>query len=214
MKFFTLLTLLLTFSVSANAADLKIGVVDLSKIFAEYYKTKTANALLQENQAKAKEEMAERFSTMKKLNDELEKIRKEASDPVLNEEIRSKKRSQFESKAQEMRALDQQIGEFKQRREQQLQQEGMQQRKGLYDDIVKAVTEKSKAESFDLVFDKSGLSAFGLPFLLHAKEGATQDFTEAVTTLLNKDAPAASAAAPTAAPAAADKPAAKKTKEK
>ena len=50
--------------------------------------------------------MAERFSTMKKLNDELEKIRKEASDPVLNEEIRSKKRSQFESKAQEMRALD------------------------------------------------------------------------------------------------------------
>lgn len=212
MKFLPLATILLTFSISAHAADLKIGVVDLSKIFAEYYKTKTANALLQENQAKAKEEMAERFSTMKKLNDELEKIRKEASDPVLNEEIRSKKRSQFESKAQEMRSLDQQIGEFKQRREQQLQQEGMQQRKGLYEDIVKAVTEKSKAESFDLVFDKSGLSAFGLPLLLHAKEGVTQDFTEAVVTLLNKDAPAASAAAPAAEEK--EKPAAKKSKEK
>lgn len=212
MKLFSLVTLLLSLSLSAHAADLKIGVVDLSKVFSEYHKTKSANVVLQENQAKAKEEMAERFSTMKKLNDELEKIRKEASDPVLNEEIRSKKRSQFESKAQEMRSLDQQIGEFKQRREQQLQQEGMQQRKGLYEDIVKAVTEKSKTEGFDLVFDKSGLSAFGLPLLLHAKEGVTQDFTEAVIAQLNKDAPAAAAAAPAAAPV--EKAAPKKSKEK
>ncbi len=211
MKLLSLVTLLLSLSLSAHAAELKIGVVDLSKIFAEYHKTKSANVVLQENQAKAKEEMAERFTTMKKLNDELEKIRKEASDPVLNEEIRNKKRSQFESKAQEMRSLDQQIGEFKQRREQQLQQEGMQQRKGLYDDIVKAVTEKSNTEGFDLVFDKSGLSAFGLPLLLHAKEGVTQDFTEAVISQLNKDAPAAAAATP-AAPV--EKAAPKKTKEK
>lgn len=209
MKFFILVTTLLTFAVSTHAADLKIGVVDLSKIFADYHKTKTANVLLQENQAKAKDEMAERFSAMKKLNDELEKIRKEASDPVLNEEIRGKKRSQFESKAQEMRSLDQQIGEFKQRREQQLQQEGMQQRKGLYEDIVKVVTEKSKTDGYDLVFDKSGLSAFGLPLLLHAKEGVTQDFTAAVIAELNKDAPAA----PT--PAVEEKkPAAKKSEKK
>lgn len=209
MKFFTLVTTLLTFAVSTQAADLKIGVVDLSKIFADYHKTATANAMLQENQTKAKEEMAERFATMKKLNDELEKIRKEASDPVLNEEIRGKKRAQFESKAQEMRSLDQQIGEFKQRREKQLQEEGLQQRKGLYEDIVKVVTEKSKTDGYDLVFDKSGLSAFGLPLLLHAKEGVTQDFTAAVITELNKDAPAAPAT-----PATEEKPAAKKSEKK
>lgn len=209
MKFFTLITILLTFAVSTHAADLKIGVVDLSKIFADYHKTKTANVMLQENQTKAKEEMAERFSTMKKLNDELEKIRKEASDPVLNEEIRGKKRAQFESKAQEMRSLDQQISEFKQRREQQLQQEGMQQRKGLYEDIVKVVTEKSKTDGYDLVFDKSGLSAFGLPLLLHAKESVAQDFTAAVITELNKDAPAVPST-----PATEEKPAAKKSVKK
>lgn len=210
MKFHSLITFLLTFAVSAHAADLKVGVVDLSKVFTEYHKTKVANTLLQENQSKAKEEMAERFSTMKKLNDELEKIRKEASDPVLNEEIRGKKRAQFESKAQEMRSLDQQIGEFKQRREQQLQQEGMQQRKALYDDIVKAVAEKSKTDGYDLVFDKSGLGASGLPLLLHAKEGFAQDFTAAVIADLNKDAPAADAA-----PAAEEKkPAAKKSEKK
>lgn len=210
MKFHSLITLLLTFAVSTHAADLKVGVVDLAKVFTEYHKTKVANTLLQENQSKAKEEMAERFSTMKKLNDELEKIRKEASDPVLNEEIRSKKRAQFESKAQEMRSLDQQIGEFKQRREQQLQQEGMQQRKTLYDDIVKAVAEKSKTDGYDLVFDKSGLGASGLPLLLHAKEGFAQDFTTAVIADLNKDAPAADAA-----PATEEKkPAAKKSEKK
>lgn len=196
MKFLPVLAFAISLASVAPAADLKIGVVDMAKAFSEYNKTKQANAQLQENAAKAKEELSERLSALKKLADDLEKIRKEAQDPVLSEEIRAKRRSEFESKANEMRSLDKDIQDFRQRREGQLQQEGMQQRKGLYEEIQKVVAEKSKADGYDLVFDKSGVSASLMPFLLHAKEGVTTDFTPEVIVELNKNAPSG-AAAPT-----------------
>lgn len=194
MKFPSALVVATFLAVPVLAADLKIGVVDMSKAFSEYYKTKDANARLQENAAKAKEELSERLSALKKLADDLEKIRKEAQDPVLSEEIRARKRSEFESKANEMRSLDKDIQDFKQRREGQLQQEGMQQRKGLYDEILKTVVDKGKADGYDLVFDKSGVSASLMPFLIHAKEGVAQDFTPEVIVELNKNAPTGAAA--------------------
>ena len=196
MKFLPALALTACLATVAPAADLKIGVVDMAKAFSEYNKTKQANAQLQENAAKAKEELSERLSALKKLADDLEKIRKEAQDPVLSEEIRARRRSEFESKANEMRSLDKDIQDFRQRREGQLQQEGMQQRKGLYEEIQKVVAEKSKADGYDLVFDKSGVSASLMPFMLHAKEGVTTDFTPEVIVELNKNAPSG-AAAPT-----------------
>lgn len=194
MKSLSFIALALCLTASSSAADLKIGVVDMAKAFSEYYKTKDANSKLQENAAKAKEQLTEQLSTLKKLADDLEGIRKEAQDPVRSEEIRAKKRSEFENKANEMRSLDKDIQEFRQRREQQLQQEGMQQRKGLYDEILKTVNDKAKADGYDLVFDKSGVSASLMPFLLHAKEGVTQDFTAEVIVELNKNAPAGAAA--------------------
>lgn len=205
MKYLRIIAVICSLAALAPAAELKIGVVDLSKAFAEYYKTKGAQSQLKENADKAKEQLADRFTTLKKLADDIEKIKKEAQDPVLSESIRAKKRSEFESKAQEIRSLERDINEFRQLREQQLQTEGMQQRKGLYEEILKVVNDKAKADQYDLVFDKSGVGAMGLPFLIHSKEGTTQDFTAEVIVELNKDAPAGGAAP---APAAEEKPAA------
>lgn len=199
MKILSVFVLALSFAGVSHAADLKIGVVDMAQAFAEFHETKAAQAQLLENAQKAKEQMDERVNSLKKLAEELEKIRKEARDPVLSEQIRGKKAAEFESKAQEMRSLERDIQEFRQKREGQLQAEGMQQRKGLYEKIVKAVSDKSKADSYDLVFDKSGLGASGLPMLIHAKEGVAQDFTAEVIVELNKGAPAGGAAAPPAA---------------
>lgn len=194
MKSLCLFVLSLSLASAVSAADLKIGVVDVAKAFSEYYKTKEANAMLQENAAKAKEEMTERMTALKKLNDDAESLAKEASDPVLSEQARAKKRSEYASKRSELISLDKDIQEFRQRRSDQLQQENMQQRKGLYDEILKVTTDKAKADGFDLVFDKSGVSASLMPFLLHAKEGVTTDFTPELIVELNKSAPAGAAA--------------------
>jgi outer membrane protein len=196
MKSPCLIALVLALASAASAADLKIGVVDVSKAFSEYYKTKEANAQLQENAAKAKEELNDRLTAFKKLNDDAESLGKESQDPVLSEQARAKKRAELQNKVNELRSLDKDIQEFRQRRSDQLQQENMQQRKGLYDEILKVIVDKSKADGYDLVFDKSGVSASLMPFLLHAKEGVTTDFTPELIVELNKNAPAGAAAAP------------------
>jgi outer membrane protein len=197
MKSLSIFVLTFALTAAASAADLKIGVVDVAKAFAEYYKTKEANAQLQENAAKAKEELNERLATYKKLNEEAENKGKEAQDPVLSETARAKARAEFQNKVNELRVLDRDLQEFRQRRSDQLQQENLQSRKGLYDEILKVISDKSKADGYDLVFDKSGVGASLMPILLHAKEGATTDFTPELIVELNKNAPA-----PSAAPAA------------
>jgi outer membrane protein len=205
MKSFCFLAIAFSLASAVSAADLKIGVVDVAKAFSEYYKTKEANAHLQENSTKAKEELNDRLTAFKKLNEDAESLSKEVQDPVLSEQARGKKKSELQSKVNELRSLDKDIQEFRQRRSDQLQQENMQQRKGLYDEILKVITEKAKADGYDLVFDKSGVSASLMPFLLHAKEGVTTDFTPELIVELNKNAPAGAAAAK---PAPAEAPAA------
>ena len=49
---------------------------------------------------------------------------------------------------------------------------------------------KAKAVGYDVVFDRSGVGAGGVPFILHSKEGALEDFTNEVIVELNKNAPA------------------------
>lgn len=195
MKPLRLLAIALAFSTAASAADLKVGVVDVAKAFSEYYKTKEANAVLQENANKAKDEMNERLSALKKLNEDLETLGKEARDPVLSEGVRAKKSAEAQSKINELRSLDKDIQEFRQRRSDQLQQENMQQRKVLYDEILKVITAKAKTDGYDLVFDKSGVGASLMPFLLYSKEGAATDFTPELIVELNKSAPAGAAPA-------------------
>ena len=75
----------------------------------------------------------------------------------------------------------------------------MQQRKGLYDEILKVITEKAKSDGYDLVFDKSGVSASLMPFLLFSKDGVATDFTPELIIELNKNAPAGGSAPPATA---------------
>lgn len=195
MKFITALLVAASLTGAASAADLNIGVVDLNKAFAEFNKTKAAKESLDQNAAKAKEELNERFAALKKLNDEVEKLARASQDPVLGEQERAKSRAEAQTKAQEFKSLERDIAEFRQRREQQIQQQGMEQRRELYSEILKVVKDQSEAGKYDLVFDKSGLGALGLPFMIHSKEGVTKDFTSEVIVELNKNAPAPAAPA-------------------
>ena len=80
-------------------------------------------------------------------------------------------------------------------------------REGIVKEITDVVMEKVKANRFDLVFDKSGMSINGVPFMLYAPENV--DFTNDIIAVLNKPGRAASSTAkanPSASPARAAKP--------
>jgi outer membrane protein len=193
---FFILALTLSSLATSHAVDLKFGVVDMSKAFSEYFKTKEAAEKFKGNLDKAQKEMNDRWSVYKNLMTEMQKLKKEASDPIMNQDARQKKAVEFEEKAKELRALEQEIGEAQNRRSSQLKQEDMSIRKGIYDEILIVVREKSKTENYDFVFDKSGMSLSTVPMLVYYKDAV--DITDQIVVELNKTAPAS-----TAAPAAA-----------
>lgn len=191
MKRALILSILFSFFAPAlPAAELKVGLVDLRKAFSEYYKSKEASNTLQRNVSEAKEQINERFAAYKKLMDDVQKLDKERTDPVLGPEARGKKEAELRGKAQELRSLEQDINDFKNRRQQQIDEEQRQQASALYAEIVKVVNDKAAASAYDLVFDKSNLGVGGVPFLVYSKAGAVEDFTAEVIVELNKNAPA------------------------
>lgn len=195
---------LLSTSLVASAADTKFGVVDMSKAFSEFYKTKDAAEKFKTNVDKAQKEMNDRWAVYKNLMTDMQKLKKEASDPIMTGDARAKKAAEFEEKGKELRTLEQEIGEQQNRRSNQLKQEDVQIRRGIYDEILVVVRDKAKGEGYDFVFDKSGMSLSTVPVLVYYKDAV--DITDQIVVELNKNAPAGSTA-----PAKADeKPAADK----
>ena len=61
-------------------------------------------------------------------------------------------------------------------------------RKALIEEVQDVVSDMAKKKNYDVVFDKSGLGARGIPFLLHSKDGV--EFSEELIKELNKGAAA------------------------
>ena len=60
-------------------------------------------------------------------------------------------------------------------------------RKDIVDDIMKTVNDLVKSKTYDIVFDKSGLSAGAVPVVLYSRDDL--DFSADVITALNATAP-------------------------
>jgi len=179
----TLLAAVLT-SAGASAQNIKVGTVDMKKVFESYYKTKEAEAKINESRNSAKKDLEDRMDLAKKVLDEIKKIDEELQKPELSKESKEQKAKLRSEKAGELNGMDKEIREFQQQREKQLQEQSVRMRAGIVDDINKVVTERVKAENYDIVLDKSGPSLNGVPIVLFSRE--SYEFTDAVVTALNK----------------------------
>jgi outer membrane protein len=190
---------------TASAQNLKIGTVDMKKVFESYYKTKDAEAKINEARNSAKKELEDRMDVAKKVLEEVKKLDEDIAKPELSKEAKDSKGKIRSEKASELQGMDREIREFQQNREKQLQEQSVRMRSGIVEEINKVVDAKVKSEQFDLVLDKSGPSLNGVPVVLFSRD--TYEFTPEVITALNKnkssDTSASDAPAKPAAPAPA-----------
>jgi len=192
-------------------AQTKIGTVDMNKIFSSYYKTKDAETRINEARASAKRELDDRMDTYKKNVDGINKLNQDIENPALSKDAKDNKSKERDDKIAETKNLEREIGEFRQSREKQLQEQAVRMRNGIVDEITKLVQDKVKAENFDLVLDRSGQSLNGVPILLYARDN--MDFSEDLISQLNKNKPKDQPAGDGGAPAASgggSKPGSKK----
>lgn len=176
---------------SANA-QIKVGVVDMNEAFVSFYKTKDAEAKINQSREQAKKELDERLAGLNKAVEEINRLQAEVQKPELSDAARETKARELNEKANDTRTLDREVAEFRNTRERQIQEQFVRMRKDIIDEIMGVVNEQIKAGGYDLVLDKSGMSMGQIPVLLYSR--ADMDFTPAVVTALNKNAPKAAPA--------------------
>jgi outer membrane protein len=208
MKKFLLLALAagLAFPAAGFAqGTLKIGTVDMQRAFKEYNKTKDAEAKVNDAKNAAKKEFDDRTDGYKKALDEINKLNQQLDAPALSADTKAQKAKDRDEKIANIKNMEREINEFRQTREQQLQQQAMRMRESIVKEITDLVLERVKSNGMDLVFDKSGLSTNYVPVVMYSKDSA--DFTTDIITALNKKAastpekPATTSTSPAASPA-------------
>jgi outer membrane protein len=204
----TILALALVFPIAALAqGTMKIGTVDMQRAFKEYNKTKEAEVKINDAKNSAKKEYDDRAEAYKKALDEINNLNKQLESPALSADKKTQTAKERDDKIANIKNMEREISDFRQTRERQLQEQLMRVREGIVKEITDVVMEKVKANHFDLVLDKSGMSINGVPFLLYAPDNV--DFTNDIITVLNKPGRAASSTAkanPSASPAKPAKP--------
>jgi outer membrane protein len=189
--------------VSIASADLKIAVIDLSKAFDGYYKTKDAQAKLRVKQDGYQKEIQDLITDYQHMGEEADTLNKAVKDPTLSQAARDDKAKALDVKKQDLVNMGNKIQEMKVEKTKEIQEELFRRHKEIVDEITKVINDYSGPQGYDLVIDKSSASAASGVSIVLYNSSKLIDITTDVITLLNKTAPAGAAAPSGAATAPA-----------
>ena len=167
----------------AEDARLKVGTVDMLRLFKGYHRTEAAQRESNVDLARLQKQDGDRQVRIREIEGTVEKLRKEIGDPAIAASKKTKLLQRAEDQRQEGIALEQERREFVERHRRTVQERMVQEMKGLVAEIRKQLEEIARAENYDYVFDSSGLSASQVPFVLVNRQA--DDLTEVVLTKLN-----------------------------
>jgi outer membrane protein len=178
--------ILLLAGASVASADIKIGIVDMNKVFSEYSKTKDAQAKYSLAEKAANDDLNTRVESLKKSMQEISALNADLEKSEIGQDARAAKMKDREAKVAAARTLDREIADFRAAKQKGLQDQFLKMRKDIVDDIMKVMNDLSKSKEFDIVFDKSGLSAGAIPVVLYSRD--EYDFSSELIAALNKAA--------------------------
>jgi Skp family chaperone for outer membrane proteins len=165
-------------------AETKIGIVDMNRIFSEYDKTKKTQAEYEVLEKNANKELDTRIDQLKKEVDAIDKLNTDLEKPDLNNDVREGKQKEREAKIAQAKKLDEETTAFRSNKEKKFQEEFSKTRKTIIDDIMIVINEQTKIRGFDLLLDKSGLSAGAVPVVLYSRPDL--DISSDIIAILNK----------------------------
>ena len=173
---------------SAAAAEPRIATVDLKKVFEDYFKTKLANASLQDEAQGLLKDRKGLVEDYQKAVDEYKKAQEEANNQALSADEREKRKKEAEGKLIRVNDLKQSMEQFERTATSNLEEKQRIAKDKILTEIRNVITAQAKAGGFTLVLDSAaeGLSKTGV-VLYNSGEN---DLTTAVLKELNANAPA------------------------
>lgn len=148
-------------TLSVSQAQLKVAVVDLNKVFNEFYKTKQVDAELKEQVAKFRKERDDQMNSYKALVDQIKSLEDKRRDPASSEAVKKETETKLKDKVQEAQNREREMRDWEQTTGRLMQDQMQRNRKRILDEITAELDKSAKAQSFDLVLDRSGMTMNG-----------------------------------------------------
>lgn len=178
---------------AAAQAGLNIAVVDMQECLNQFYKTKeeveAVNAIAKEKQTEIDSKKADYEALTKKAAG----LDERARDTSLSAEQRQAAFTELQQIMQERMAKGREISEAERRAQTEIIEARQKMESTLVASIRELVDAQAKAQSLDLVYDKSFLPKANKVILFTSDK--VPDLTAAIIAELNKDAPAGAASA-------------------
>ncbi len=175
-------------------------MVDIAKVFDNHYEKQIEETKLRADAQKAETDMQGMVTIAgNELVDQYKALLDQAKNPALTPEAQAKADDDSKKKLDEIKSKQSDLDNFKQTIQRQFQERVQNNHSVLVDSISKTATDIAKSHGATLLLDKSGVSAFGVTFLIYSDPA--YDITDEVIKEVNKDRPLSLPGASSAAPA-------------
>src|SRR4051812_35455572 len=191
-----LLALAMFAAAPLHAADSKIGLIDLKRVFDGYYKTKQADTQLKERVADSEKVMKGMIEDYKKAEDDYKKLMDSANDQAVSGEERERRKKNGETKFGELQEIQRSIQQFRQTTQTALEEQKRRMREEILTYLKGVISTQARKGNFTHVFDTAAESINQTPIMMYTT--GQDDITEAVLTEINATAPVETKAAPDA----------------
>lgn len=193
MKFPIITTAIISLcALAATAqAELKIASVNVTELYAKFYKRFDTENSLQKQLADIKADVKPREEKLLKLQEEVKKIRAQY-DSSLSDSALANLREKNNTKLNEIKAADQELKDFVQRRTVAFQELRNREMRLLMEEVMGAIKSSAEERGLDIIVDHAAISprqeiGIATPVFPHIKESF--DITPEVLSKLNAGAP-------------------------
>ena len=183
-RIFAALMLALTMTVALHAAEVKIAVVDIKKVFDEYEKTKTVEIKLNQQAEVFREYSAQLEQQYKNIRKQYEDARDDSQNIAYSAAERENKRLKAQQLYESLMLKEQELKSYRESRQTQIRDMSAKLRDEVIDEIRRAVHNKAVLEGYTIVIDKSGKSMSDVGFVIYVQPNL--DITESVIQDLNR----------------------------
>jgi len=190
LRFFACLLTFAVLAISAEAQS-RVAIIDLRKVFDDYYKTKAADATLKDRAGDLEKERKALTDQYQKLTEDYKKALDGANDQAVSADEREKRKKSAESRLIEIKELEQNLTQFDRQSRTTLEEQQRRMSDNILAEIKTVVAAKAKAGNFAMVIDTAAESFNRTPILLY--NSGENDITAAVLTQMNANAPAGAA---------------------
>src|SRR3989441_10042687 len=137
----------------SQAETNKIGIIDMQRVWDKYYKTKQAQAQVDDQTADFEKRKKGMLDDYQKANREYKKLMESAQDQAVSSDERDRRKSAAEKKLLEIKEIEQDANLYQRNSEENLALQIRRMTENILRDIRDLIDAKAKAGGYSLVID-------------------------------------------------------------